>query len=43
MTTYQAKTCQGCSLRQMCHEGQTNRVIAVNHNFNRLKAQAYKQ
>jgi transposase len=43
VTTYQARTCDGCTLRQMCHDGQANRIIEVNHNLNRLKALADKR
>ncbi|WP_212001377.1 IS1182 family transposase [Chitinophaga sp. HK235] len=43
ITTYQARTCEGCTLRQMCHDQQTNRIIEVNHNLNRLKALADKR
>jgi transposase len=39
-TYYRAKKCSGCPLREQCHEGQGNRVIAVNHNWNRLKQKA---
>lgn len=43
VTTYQARTCDGCTLRQLCHDQQTNRIIEVNHNLNRLKALADKR
>lgn len=43
ITSYQAKKCDGCALRQMCHNQQTNRIIEVNHNLNRLKSLANKR
>lgn len=39
-TYYRAKKCSGCLLREQCHGEQGNRVIAVNHNWNRLKQKA---
>lgn len=42
-TQYQAKKCAGCPLRKHCHDQKGNRIIAVNHNLNRLKQQADKR
>lgn len=39
---YQARQCEGCPLRGMCHQGQGNRKIEVNHRLNWLKAKARK-
>ena len=37
---YQAKNCQGCPLRGMCHKAQGNRIIERNHNLIRHKQKA---
>ena len=37
---YQAENCEGCPLRNHCHDQAGNRKIQINHNLNRLKAQA---
>jgi hypothetical protein len=37
---YQAKRCQGCPLRGLCHQAKGNRTIEVNHRLNQLKAKA---
>jgi transposase len=37
---YRAANCSGCPLREQCHDQKGNREIQVNHNLNRLKAQA---
>jgi len=37
---YQAKNCNGCSLRSLCHKSKTNRIIERNYNLMRLKAKA---
>lgn len=37
---YEARRCEGCPLRGMCHKAKGNRLIEVNHNLNRHKAQA---
>lgn len=37
---YGAKNCEGCPLRGVCHKGNANRVIDVNHNLNRLRTVA---
>lgn len=42
-TYYRAKKCWGCPLKEKCHPGPGNRVIAVNHNWNRLKQKAEKR
>lgn len=43
ITKYQAPNCNGCPLRGMCHKQKGNRIIEVNHNLRRLKAQAAKR
>ncbi len=43
LTYYRAKKCAGCPLRGECHPGPGNRVIQVNHNWNRLKQRAEKR
>ncbi|HSY75799.1 MAG TPA: IS1182 family transposase [Bacteroidia bacterium] len=43
ITYYEAKKCEGCPLRSKCHQGKGNRIIAVNHNLNRLKYKAEKR
>jgi transposase len=43
VTRYQAKNCDGCFLREVCHQQEHNRIIKVNHNNNRLKQQADKR
>lgn len=40
ITVYQAKRCEGCPLRGVCHKGKGNRTIEVNHNLNHLRQQA---
>jgi transposase len=40
ITRYQAKNCNGCPLRGMCHDGKGNRLIEVNHNLNKHKQKA---
>ncbi len=37
---YQAKRCENCPLRGLCHKAQGNRKIEVNHRLNELRAQA---
>lgn len=37
---YQVRRCEGCPLRGVCHKGAGNRIVEVNHDLNRLKAQA---
>ncbi|WP_106600627.1 transposase [Chitinophaga ginsengisoli] len=43
ITRYQAKNCEGCPLRSECHQQKGNRIIEVNHNWNRLKQKANKR
>lgn len=43
ITRYQAKNCDGCPLRSECHQQKGNRIIEVNHNWNRLKQNANKR
>jgi len=40
---YQAKNCEGCPLRGVCHKAKGNRIIEVNHNLNRLKQKAWQE
>ena len=40
ISIYQAKNCQGCPLRGMCHQAKTNRRMEVNHRLNELKTKA---
>jgi Transposase DDE domain/Transposase domain (DUF772) len=40
ISRYQAKNCNGCSLRGVCHNGKGNRIIEVNHNLNKHKQKA---
>jgi len=37
ISTYQAKNCNGCPLRGVCHNSKDNRRIEVNHNANKHK------
>lgn len=37
---YQAKRCEGCPLRGLCHQAKDNRIIQVNHRLNELKNKA---
>ena len=37
---YQARRCEGCPLRGMCHRAKTSRVIQANPTLNKYKAQA---
>lgn len=37
VTYYQAKRCEGCPLRGLCHQSKGNRRIEVNHRLNKLK------
>lgn len=43
ITYYQAKRCEGCPLRSICHQAKENRKIEVNHRLNFLKQQARKK
>lgn len=40
VTRYQAKRCEGCPLRSMCHQAKTNRTIEVNYRLKELKEKA---
>lgn len=40
LTKYQAKNCEGCPLRGVCHKSKTNRIVELNHNLIRLKKKA---
>jgi len=40
ITRYQAKNCEGCTLRGLCHKAKGNRIVERNHNLVRLKAKA---
>jgi transposase len=40
ITRYQAKNCEGCPLRGVCHKAKDNRTIEINYNLNRLKQKA---
>ncbi len=40
VSCYQAKRCDGCPLRSLCHQAKGNRTIEVNHRLNRLRAKA---
>jgi len=40
ITRYQAKNCEGCPLRGVCHKAKGNRTIEINYNLNRLKQKA---
>ena len=40
ITRYQARNCEGCPLRGVCHKAKGNRTIEINHNLNRLKKKA---
>ena len=37
ISVYEAKNCQDCPLRCLCHKAKENRRIEVNHNLNRHK------
>jgi len=39
---YQAQRCDGCPLRGQCHQAKTDRIIQINPNLQRHKAQARK-
>jgi len=40
VSDYQAKNCQGCSLRRGCHKAKSERITEVNHNLERYKQKA---
>ncbi|HCN85128.1 MAG TPA: hypothetical protein DIT07_16145 [Sphingobacteriaceae bacterium] len=37
---YQAKNCEGCPMRGVCHTGKCNRIVEVNHSLRDYKKQA---
>ena len=39
ISRYQAKNCNGCPLRGVCHKSKSNRIIEVNHALNKYKEQ----
>lgn len=39
---YQAKNCNGCPLRGVCHKSKGNRIIEINHKLNNYKEQIRK-
>ena len=39
-TTYQAKRCQDCPIRHVCHDQKGNRLVDVNHRLRSLRDQA---
>lgn len=43
ISRYQARNCNGCPLRGMCHKQKGNRIVEVNHNQRRLKEKARKR
>jgi transposase len=43
ITRYQAKNCEGCFLREVCHQQEGNRIIEAYLNYNRLKQKAEKR
>ena len=43
ITSYQAKNCEGCFLRGVCHQQKGNRIIDAYLNHNRLKQKAEKR
>lgn len=42
-TRYQAKNCEGCSLRSSCHKAKGNRIVEINHELRRHKKKARKK
>jgi Transposase DDE domain len=40
ISVYQAQNCNGCPLREMCHQAKTNWLMQANHRLNQLKDQA---
>ena len=40
VTRYQAKNCQGCPLRGLCHQSKTNRIIEINYKLQQYKRKA---
>jgi transposase len=40
ISCYQAKNCEGCPMRGVCHKGQGNRIVEVNHSLRKHKQAA---
>lgn len=40
ISRYQARNCNSCPLRGVCHKSRENRIIEVNHNANKYKQKA---
>jgi transposase len=40
ISRYQARNCEGCPLRGICHKAKSNRIIEVNHNLSKYKERA---
>jgi len=40
ITRYQAKNCNGCPLRGICHRSKGNRIIEINHTVKKYRQQA---
>ena len=40
VTRYQAKNCNGCPLRGLCHKSKQNRIVEVNYQLNEYKQKA---
>jgi len=40
---YQAKNCEGCTLRGSCHQSKDNRIVEINHNLRRHKEHVRKK
>lgn|SRR5512145_469160 len=40
LSRYQARNCNGCQMRCLCHKSKGNRIIEVSHRLNELKAKA---
>lgn len=43
ISKYQARNCQGCPLRGVCHKSKANRMIEISHEGKRLKEEAVKR
>ena len=41
VTHYQAQSCTGCELRDACHQSKGDRVVKINHNLRKYKAQVH--
>ncbi|SFW18325.1 Transposase DDE domain-containing protein [Chitinophaga sancti] len=40
---YETESCKWCRLWEQCHNRKENRIIAINHNLQRLKSRADKR